>query len=76
MEATQSLPAITEQLCEAFVFASDALVRRRAGEIPDATIEEFIALGWMRWHGGSLQVTALGQMALMRISDRLAEAVA
>ena len=70
------LPVITEELCEAFAHAADAVVRRRAGTVPDSAIDGFVALGWMTWHGGALQLTPLGQMALYRIRTRLTEAVA
>ena len=76
MNTTKPAPTITEQTCEAFASAADALLLRRANRIPESDIEDFVALGWMDWHGGSLRVTPLGQMALLRIRARLAEAVA
>lgn len=76
MDSIRTAPVITEQLCEAFASAADALMLRRAGDIPEQDIDDFVALGWMRWHGGSLQVTPLGHMALVRIRARLSEAVA
>ncbi len=76
MHATKLAPTITEQTCEAFAAAADALLLRRANRIPESDIDDFVALGWMDWHGGLLRITPLGQMALLRIRARLTEAVA
>jgi hypothetical protein len=73
MNSTNIAPIVTEQICDAFASAADSLLLRRAGEIPERSIEDFVSLGWMRWHGGSLQVTPLGQMALVRIRARFFE---
>ncbi len=71
MTMMKPAPAVTEEICEAFLSASDALLRRRANLISDDGIEDFVALGWMDWHGGSLRITALGHMALLRIRTRV-----
>ena len=76
MRSNTAIPAITETLCELFATTADALARHRVGEIPERAIDDFVALGWLRWHGGSLRVTPLGEMALLRIRTRLSEAVA
>lgn len=76
MSATFPAPVITEQLCEAFSAAADAILRRRAGEISDATINQCLALRWMEWHAGSLRLKPLGHVALLRIRARISEAVA
>jgi len=65
-------PVVTEQICNAFVTAADELLRRRAGLIAESDIDDFIALGWMDWDAGSLRITPLGQMALLRIRSRVA----
>ena len=75
MTVAADAPVITHQLCEAFAMAAEALARRRAGEIAERDLEAFDALGWLDWHGGSLRVTPLGHMALIRIRARI-EAVA
>lgn len=76
MTMTHPAPIITEQTCEAFAAAADALLQRRADRIPESAIDDFVALGWLNWHGGSLRITPLGQMALLRIRTRLTAAVA
>ena len=71
MEMITPAPAITQQICDAFVASADALQRRRASLIAENDIDDFVALGWMDWHGGSLRITPLGQMALLRIRTRV-----
>ncbi|MBV8501921.1 MAG: hypothetical protein JO006_09400 [Paucibacter sp.] len=39
----------------------DALERRQANEIPEATIDRFIELDWLEWYGGTLRLTTTGQ---------------
>lgn len=76
MGPTTSVPPITEELCEEFASAADALLQRRASDIPEKAIDAFVALGWMRWHGGALRISTLGQMALVRIRARFSQAAA
>ena len=76
MNTSRRSPTITQSTCEAFAAAADALLLRRANRIQDRDIDDFVALGWTDWHGGSLRITPLGHMALLRIRARLAEAVA
>lgn len=54
-------------LRESLVAANDALVRRRAGDIPEATIDRLVALGWLRWSGGSLRLTETGEATLVDV---------
>lgn len=69
-------PVITESLCAAFADAADALALRQASRIAEQSISDFRALGWLDWHGGALRITPLGQMALVRIRARTADAAA
>ncbi len=39
----------------------DLLSRRRAAEIGDALIDDYVALNWLEWNGGALQLTVTGQ---------------
>jgi len=71
MKTMKPAPAVTEQICDAFVSAADALLLRRANRIAEKDIDDFVALGWMDWHAGSLRITPLGQMALLRIRTRV-----
>jgi hypothetical protein len=71
MTLMNTAPAVTEQICNAFAASADALLRRRATLISEYDIDNFVALGWMTWRGGSLRITPLGQMALLRIRTRV-----
>jgi len=48
-------------LQEALCASVDALERRQANEIPEATIDRFIELDWLEWYGGTLRLTTTGQ---------------
>jgi hypothetical protein len=39
----------------------DLLRRCRASEIAEADIDEYVALHWLEWHGGSLRLTTTGE---------------
>jgi hypothetical protein len=39
----------------------DLLKRRRAGEIGESAIRDYVALHWLEWHGGSLRLTTTGE---------------
>jgi hypothetical protein len=39
----------------------DARARRRACDIPEQTIDRFVALRWLAWNGGSLRLTEAGE---------------
>jgi hypothetical protein len=47
-------------LRDALEAAASALHRRRASDIPDGYIEDFVRLDWLEWHGGSLRLTTTG----------------
>jgi hypothetical protein len=39
----------------------DLLKRRRAAEIPEGYIDDYVALHWLEWQGGSLRLTTTGE---------------
>ena len=49
-----------ERLRQALPAAAELLRTRQAGLIAPREIEEFIALNWLEWHGGSLKLTVTG----------------
>ena len=49
-----------ERLRQALPAAVELLRTRQAGQIAAADIEEFVALNWLEWHGGSLRLTVTG----------------
>ena len=49
----------------------DLLKRRRAAEIAEGYIDDYVALQWLEWYGGTLRLTTTGenvcrQMVLLR----------
>ncbi len=39
----------------------DLLRRCRAAEVAEADIEDYVALNWLEWNGGSLRLTEVGE---------------
>jgi hypothetical protein len=39
----------------------DLLKQRRAAEIAEGYVEDYVALHWMEWHGGTLRLTTTGE---------------
>ena len=54
-------PARLDALRDQFLATVDLLKRRRASEIADASIDDYVALHWLEWHGGSLRLTTTGE---------------
>lgn len=57
----------------------DLLKRRRASEIAATAIDEYVALHWLEWHGGSLRLTTTGEnlckhLTLVLAGDRAGRA--
>jgi hypothetical protein len=46
------------------------LSRRRADLIDTALIEDYVALNWMEWHGGSLRLTVTGRNVCAQLTTR------
>ena len=53
----------------------DLLYRRRAGQIGDSTIDEYIALQWFEWNGGGLRLTVVGQNICEQIRAETPETI-
>jgi len=49
-----------ERLRLALPAAVELLRTRQAGQISAMEIEEFVALNWLEWHGGTLKLTVTG----------------
>ncbi len=54
-------PMRTAQLRDALESCMDALYRRRASEIPEGYLDEYVGLDWLEWNGGSLRLTTVGE---------------
>lgn len=50
-----------EVLRAAFLGDVDKLYRRRAADIQDGHIDDYVALNWLEWHGGTLRLTTVGE---------------
>jgi hypothetical protein len=49
-----------ERLRLALPAAAELLRTRQAGMIEAKAIDEFVALNWLEWHGGTLRLTVTG----------------
>jgi hypothetical protein len=69
-----TLPGATrhEVLRDALLETVDLLQRRRADLVDETFIDNYVALGWLEWHGGQLRVSSLGSMICAQMSERLA----
>jgi hypothetical protein len=62
-----TLTRINAAVCESFLAAADALSRRRARDIPEKTIDRLVDLRWLEWNGGTLRLTEVGEIVLMKV---------
>lgn len=66
------LPALRrETLQDALLASVDLLRRRRASDIPEGYIDDYVTLRWLEWHGGGLRVTTVGENICSRITAQL-----
>ena len=49
-----------DELRAALPTAVDLLHRRRAAQIPDDPVDDYVALDWLKWDGGTLRLTTTG----------------
>ena len=55
------VPALRrEVLRDGFLHTVDLLKQRRADQIGDGEIADYVALDWLEWNGGGLRVTTVG----------------
>ena len=62
---------ITPSLQQALLTTVDALMRRRACDIPEATIDQLVALRWLEWRGGSLRLTEAGETMVVKVQSAM-----
>ena len=67
-----SLPPVSrsEQLRLELPATVDLLHKLRADLIPEGAIEEYVALHWLEWNGGTLRLTATGTNVCAQIRAR------
>jgi hypothetical protein len=61
-----------EALRDELLSTVDLLKRRRAADIADGYIDDYVALNWLEWHGGLLRLTATGDNVCKQLMNRLA----
>jgi hypothetical protein len=67
MKTASPLAMINTALQDSLLATVDALSRRRACDIPEKTIDHFVALRWLQWNGGSLRLTESGEAMLAKV---------
>ena len=67
MTTTATLAKINTALQDSLLATVDALSRRRACDIPEQTIDRFVAMRWLQWNGGNLRLTAAGEEILVTV---------
>lgn len=73
MNASVPLPALTRRdvLRDRLLATVDLLKQRRAGEINEGYIDDYVALHWLEWHGGSLRLTTTGENVCKHLASML-----
>lgn len=71
MTPAQIAAKITPSMQEALLVTVDALMRRRACDVPEETIDQLIALRWLQWSGGSLRLTEAGETMVVKVQGAL-----
>lgn len=71
MTPAQIAAKITPSLQEALLTTVDALTRRRACDIPEQTIDQLVAFGWLQWKGGSLRLTEAGETMVVKVQSAM-----
>ena len=67
MKTAATLAKINTALHDSLLATVDALSRRRAADIPEKTIDQFVAIRWLEWNGGTLRLTQAGEAVMMKV---------
>jgi len=66
-----SPPALRrEALRDALLATVQSLKERRAAEIDESLIDDYVALNWLEWNGGGLRLTTTGDNVCRQLSGR------
>ena len=71
MKTATTLSKINTALQESLLVTVDLLSRRRACDIPEQTIDRFVALRWLQWNGGSLRLTEAGEAMVVQVQGAM-----
>jgi len=74
MNSSASSPITTRRdaLRDRLLATVDMLKQRRAAEIADGFIDDYVALHWMEWQGGTLRLTTTGENVCKHLKALLA----
>lgn len=61
LSLSKQTPSRPAALRESLLLTIDLLNRRRASEIGDAVIDDYVSINWLEWHGGALRLTTVGE---------------
>ena len=64
-------PARRDALREALPSTVELLRRRRAAEIAERDIDDYVTLNWLEWNGGGLRLTTTGLNVCKQLTDGL-----
>ena len=68
-------PAARRDVLRDALLATVCLLRqRRAAEIAEGYVDDYIAMHWMEWHGGSLRLTTTGENVCKHLKAVLSRA--
>ena len=71
MKTATTLSKINTALQVSLLVTVDLLSRRRACDIPEQTIDRFVALRWLQWNGGSLRLTEAGEAMVVQVQGAM-----
>ena len=60
-----------EALRDALPTTVELLRRRRASDIAERDIDDYVALNWLEWNGGGLRLTAVGENVCKQMAAQL-----
>lgn len=60
-----------DALREALPVTVELLRRRRAADIAERDIDDYVALNWLEWNGGGLRLTAVGENVCKQLAAQL-----
>lgn len=61
-----------EALSQTLLATVDLLRKRRAADVPEKDIDDYVSLDWLEWHGGSLRLTVTGDNICKQLNAGLA----
>jgi archaellum component FlaD/FlaE len=71
-QLSNAMPALRrDELRNALLATVDSLKRRRADQIPEDYIDDYVTLNWLEWNGGGLRLTETGSNVCRQLSARL-----